>query len=294
MKYHIVGIGELLWDVLPGGREMGGAPANFAHHIQELGGRGIVVSAVGEDEAGKTMLDRLRAMSLTTRYIAIDREHPTGTVTVSVDAEGKPSYTIHENVAWDYIPCSPELEKLAAEVDAVCFGLLGQRGEVSRETIQWFVDKVRPGALRMFDVTLRPPFFSRETIETSLKLCNVLKLNDDELEKLAEIHSYRGSELSIIEKLSHKYRLRLVAFTRGERGSILYSDGEVVEHPGHKAKVVDTVGAGDSFGAALVMGMLIGKKLDVINDAANRIASFVCSRRGATPELPGELKRVYD
>ena len=293
MKYRIAGIGELLWDMFPGGNELGGAPANFAYHVKSLGGEGIVVSSVGDDKQGKEILDRFRSLSLTTEYISLDKEHPTGTTSVSVDAEGKPSYIIHENVAWDFIPRTLQLARLAGTVDAVCFGCLGQRSGVSRDTIRWFLGKTHTEALRVFDATLRQSFFSSEMIEASLQVANVLKLNEEELQKLAELLALDGDELTLIENIAGRYHLRLVSLTRGEKGSILYSEGETSVHPGYRVRVVDTVGAGDSFAAALVLGMLMGKRLDVINEAANRLASFVCSRRGATPELPDALRRIY-
>lgn len=293
MTYRIVSIGELLWDMFPSGAEIGGAPGNFAFHSQAIGGEGIVVSAVGNDVPGKAILDRLRAKSLTTQYIALDAEHPTGTVSVEVDREGRPSYIIHENVAWDFIPRTPQLARLAETIDAVCFGSLGQRAAVSRGTIHWLVKNAHPRALRIFDVTLRQSFYSWEAIDTSLRATHVLKLDEEELRKLAEFLAIDGDELTLIKKIEAKYDIRLVAYTRGDKGSLLYSGGEVSDHPGYKTMVVDTVGAGDAFTATLVTGMLLGKKLEVINDAANRVASFVCSQRGATPELPEELRRIY-
>jgi len=292
-KYRIAGIGELLWDLFPTGREMGGAPANFAYHVQSLGGEGIPVSSVGDDEPGAAILKRCRSLSLDTQYITRDKEHPTGTTSVTIDAQGKPSYNIHENVAWDFIRRTASLSRLAGRVDAVCFGGLGQRAEVSRDTIRWFVRKARKQALCIFDVTLRQSFYSREMIESSLRIAHVLKLSEEELETLAGLFSLEGDETAMIKQLSNKYNFRLVAYTRGERGSILYSRGEISEHPGYRVKVVDTVGAGDSFTAALALGMLTGKQLDAVNDAANRVASFVCSQQGATPVLPEELRRIY-
>jgi fructokinase len=230
-------------------------------------------------------------MSLPTQYIAMDEKHPTGTVSVTVDSEGKPSYTIHENVAWDFIPRTHELARLAGDIDAVCFGSLGQRSPVSRNTIQWLGNSRR--ALRVFDVTLRQSFYTWEAIEFSLQAADVLKLNEEELSKIAEFLALDGDEPAIIKKIKEKYNIRLVAYTRGDKGSLLVSGGETSDHPGYSTTVVDTVGAGDAFTAVLVTGMLMGKKLDIINNAANRVASFVCSRRGATPELPPELRRIY-
>jgi fructokinase len=293
MKYRIASIGELLWDIFPGGAEIGGAPGNFAYQVNALGGEGIVVSAVGNDEPGQRILDRFRAISLNTQYIAQDPAHPTGMVSVAVDNEGRPSYTIHENAAWDFIPRTPELAKLAENIDAICFGSLSQRAPVSRKTIRWLVKNAHREALRIFDINLRQSFYSRATIDFSLRAADVLKLNEEELKKVAEYLAMDGDELTLIKKIADKYDIRCIAYTRGLGGSLLLLDGEVSDHPGYRTNVVDAVGAGDAFTAALVMGMLQGKNLDVVNDAANRVASFVCSRRGSTPELPDELKKLF-
>jgi fructokinase len=293
MKYSIASIGELLWDIFPGGAEIGGAPANFACHVNALGGEGIVVSAVGEDRRGKEILDRFRTMSLDTQYILRDTAHPTGTVSVAVDEKGNPSYTIHENVAWDFIPRTPPLARLADDIDALCFGSLGQRAAISRETIQWFVAKARPRALRVFDVNLRQSFYTRETLDFSLRAADVLKLNEEELKRLAGFFSLEGDLPGLMKQIADRYDIAQVTCTRGERGSLLLSGGKIFNHPGYATRVVDTVGAGDAFTAALVIGLLQGKNSDFINDAANRVASFVCSQRGATPELPDVLKAIF-
>lgn len=290
MKYRLVGIGELLWDILPGGRALGGAPANFAYHIQSLGGEGIIVSCVGSDDLGQQIFARLDALSLSRRYIAADRSHPTGTVSVKVNAEGKPSYTIQEDVAWDYIPKTPVLMKLANRVDAVSFGTLAQRSEASRRCIQAFLNKARSRAVCIFDLNLRQSFYSREIIESSLKLAHILKLSEEELLIMAEEFSLEGDESELLRDLARQYSLRLVALTKGERGSILYSKGQMSIHHGYKVAVVDTVGAGDSFTASLAMGILKGHNLNAINDFANRVAAFVCSKLGASPELPNEIR----
>ncbi len=259
MKYRIASIGELLWDIFPGGAEIGGAPGNFAYHVNALGGEGIVVSAVGEDEAGKRILDRFCATSLDTQYITRDAAHPTGTVSVAVDKEGKPSYTIHENVAWDFLPRTPRLARLASRIDALCFGSLGQRAAVSRDTIQWFVEKARARALRVFDMNLRQPFGSWEAIDFSLRAADVLKLNEEELKLLAEFLALDGDEPALVRKIADRYGIQHVACTRGSHGSLLFSGGEISGHPGYVTAVSDTVGAGDAFTAALVMGLLMGK-----------------------------------
>ncbi|MBA7662453.1 Fructokinase [subsurface metagenome] len=278
--------------MLPRGKQLGGAPANFAYHAQALGGKGIVVSCVGEDDLGREILARLDDLGFDRRYVAIDQNHPTGTVTVELDAEGKPTYTIHENVAWDYLPYSSGLEELAGEVDAVCFGSLCQRSQVSRETIRQFLEVTKPECLRLFDLNLRQSYFDREIIHSLLKLTDVLKLNEKELPVLTELFDVRGPETRVLHQLTERYALRLVALTRAERGSRLFMPGRDSNHPGFWTEVADTVGAGDSFAAVLALGLLRGLQLDRINEHANRVASFVCSQNGATPTLPSDLVNI--
>ena len=282
----IVGLGEILWDLLPSGKQLGGAPANFAYHAQALGGESLVVSAVGKDELGREILGRLDALALNAMHVAVDGCHPTGTVTVALDRAGTPAYTIHEHVAWDFIPQAPQLLALAAETDAVCFGSLAQRSPVSRATIHAFLRATPAAALRIFDINLRQSFYSREVIDASLRLSNVLKLNHEELPRAAQLLAIAGDEMDVLRELSARYGLRLVALTRGARGSILYTQEGVSGHAGFPAEVVDTVGAGDAFAAALALGLLRGHDLERINADANRVAAYVCSQPGATPLLP--------
>ncbi|MFA4835589.1 MAG: carbohydrate kinase, partial [Dehalococcoidia bacterium] len=273
-------------------KEMGGAPANFAYHACALGGEGVVISSIGADDYGRQIFDRLGALSLSREYVSIDGTHPTGTVEVTVDARGKPSYIIRENVAWDFIPNTPQLMELAKKADAVCFGTLAQRSAVSRATIQAFLKRTPQKVLRIFDINLRQSFYSKELIESSLDLANVLKLNDEELAVIASLLSLSGDESTLLAEIAGKHRLYMVALTRGDKGSILYSDGQISIHPGYKVEVVDTVGAGDAFTASLALSVLSGQDLDAINDHANRVAAFVCSKHGATPRLPDELRVI--
>ena len=214
---------------------------------------------------------------------------PTGTVQVSLDDKGKPSYQILEDVAWDYIPLTDGLKALAENLDAVCFGSLSQRSAVSRETIHTFVQRMPKGALKIFDVNLRQPFFSQEQIEASLRLASVLKLSDEELPVLAGYFGLQGEVLVQLNRLRELFELKLVAYTRGPDGSLLVGDDEVDNAAGLEAVLVDTVGAGDSFTAALCMGLLKGWPLDKVNSFANSVAAFVCSQKGATPILPKRL-----
>lgn len=293
MRHLLIGIGELLWDILPGGEELGGAPANFSYHAQSLGERGVIVSCIGADDYGRQVVDQLNKLSLGVEYIAVDETRPTGTVSIQVDAEGRPFYTIREDVAWDFIPETSELVELARRADAVCFGTLAQRNEVSRFTIQAFLREMSAHALRIFDINLRQSFYSLDVIEKSLDLAHVFKLNEEELTIVSKLLSLdAGDESTLLLNLSRQHNLRMVALTRGERGSILCSQGRISSHAGYKTEVVDTVGAGDAFAAALAVGMLRGKDLDSINSDANRAAAYVCSKPGAMPELPAGLRNM--
>ena len=288
-RYVLVGLGEILWDVFPTGKQLGGAPANFAYHARALGARGVPVSCIGDDMLGREILDRLKELRLPSDYIAVDSEHPTGTVTIEVDDKGKPTYTIHENVAWDFIPWSGGLAELAAGADAVCFGSLCQRRPVSRATIHNFLEVTKPDCIRVFDINLRQSYFSKEVIQGALERSDVLKLNDEELPVLGELLGLGGAEGDIVSRVIEKYGLRVVALTRGPKGSELYTAGKVSKHGAFPTEVVDTVGAGDAFTAAITMGLLYHRTLDEINDFANRLAAFVCSQSGATPKLPDAI-----
>jgi fructokinase len=292
-KYILVGLGEILWDMLPDGKQLGGAPANFAYHAQALGGQGVVVSCVGDDELGKEIIERLEELGLDRSHIAVDKNHPTGTVTVELDEKGVPDYNIHENVAWDFIPSDPRTAELAARADAVCFGSLCQRSEVSHRTVRDFLQATRPDCIRVFDINLRQTYFNKGIVNTMLELSDVLKLNDEELSVVADLLGLDDSEDEIFSQLTKNYGLRMIAVTWGANGSRLYAQGENSEHKGFPAEVADTVGAGDSFAAAIALGLLHGRTLDDINGFANRVASFVCSRSGATPRLPDTLVREF-
>jgi fructokinase len=281
-----VGIGEVLWDLLPGGRQFGGAPANFAYHAKALGIHAQVVSCVGRDELGDEILAHLDRLGLGHDHIAVDPEHPTGTVSVRLDAAGKPDYVIHEQVAWDYLSLLPQSLGLAARADAVCFGSLAQRFVVSRLAIRDFLAATGPECLRIFDINLRQHYYNVDTIAVGLEAADVLKLNDEELPVLARLLSIHGPIEEMLATLCRRYRLKLIALTEGDRGSLLFSPGARSRHAGHRAEVVDTVGAGDAFTAVLAFGLLSGASLDTINEQANRVASFVCSRAGGTPEMP--------
>lgn len=287
-----VGIGEVLWDLLPKGREMGGAPANFAYHAQGLGAEGIIVSRVGQDELGGEMLSRLEARGLDVSFIGVNPDFPTGTVSVELDAAGQPRFTIHEGVAWDRLVLEPRHESLARRTDIVCFGTLAQRAAPARDAIRGFLAGVPKGCLRVFDVNLRQKYFSRELIVDSLKRCDALKLNDAELPVLGDALGLDGGEEDKLARLARDFRLKAAALTRGERGCLLCGPGgERAEHPGYRPEnLADTVGAGDAFTAAFAMGLLAGESLMKIAEKANRLASYVCSRPGGMPPLPADLR----
>jgi len=291
--FEILAVGEILWDLLPAGKQLGGAPANFAYHAHALGARVHLVSRVGDDPPGLEILDRLHALGVATDCVAADAAAPTGTVSVELSADGQPQFTIHEDVAWDRIQTDEGLLELAARAQAVCFGSLAQRREPSRTSIRRLVAATPVGAVRVFDINIRQQFFSQEVIETSLRLANVLKLNDQELVLLEGMFGLRGDAREQLAVLARCFGLDAVALTRGVGGSLLMSNGVWSEHPGLPAEVADTVGAGDAFTAAMTLGLLAGWPLNRINRHANEIASYVCSQSGATPTLPGELRRSF-
>jgi fructokinase len=279
----IVGLGELLWDLLPVGAQLGGAPANFAYISSLLGDKGIPASRLGKDSLGADAIRRLAELGLSTEFIQKDADHPTGTVNVEVDRAGQPRFEIPKSVAWDFLEWTPQWQKLAQQADAVCFGSLAQRSERSRATIRRFLSVMRKSAVRVFDVNLRQNFYSTEVVAESMKLATIVKLNHEELPTIISLFELeaRGEEASARQLLSHE--LKLVCVTRGSGGSLLVSANERSEHPGFRVKVADTVGAGDAFTAALVHGYLRGTPLAQINETANRIGAWVASQSGATP-----------
>ncbi|MEW6306837.1 MAG: carbohydrate kinase [Verrucomicrobiota bacterium] len=289
MRFKLVGIGEVLWDLLPGGRQMGGAPANFAYHAAALGAEARVVSRVGRDKTGHELIRRLEQLGVPTCCIEEDPIVPTGTVNVVVAADGQPQFTIQENVAWDFISGEGAGRLAVAAADAVCFGTLAQRSETSRRTVRALLQTMQPDSLRILDVNLRQNFYSREIIEDSLALANVLKVNETELSCLAEMFALAGDERAQVAALARRFNLHVIALTRGSRGSLLHSGDEWSEIFGEATRVVDAVGAGDSFTAALTLGLLAGRPLDEVNRRASEVAAYVCSQPGATPALPPAL-----
>jgi len=287
----IVGIGEILWDVFPDGPRFGGAPANFACSAAELSresARVCMVSAVGDDDLGRAALQSLTSHGVDSRYVQTNHLE-TGQVLVELDPQGVARYRFAENSAWDALQITDDLRTLAAGTDAVCFGTLGQRRQSSRDTIQEFVRAVPLSALRVLDVNIRTPFCNANVILESLAIANVLKLNDAELPLVAELCECFGSMTDILRQLSDRYHLRCVAVTRGDSGAIVLAGDVFSDLPGIKVDVVDTVGAGDAFTAALILGLLGGNDIQEVNRRAIEVASFVCSQAGATPAFPARF-----
>jgi fructokinase len=293
---QIVGLGEILWDVFPDGARFGGAPANFACSAAGLAAGSARVSrvsmagAVGGDDLGRRALAEFAARGVDVSAVAVLSE-PTGRVDVTVDAAGHASYVFAPDCAWDNIPWSDSLERLAAATTAVCFGTLGCRGAQSQATISRFVAAVPSPALRILDINLRPPFWSPEIVRDSLPLVNIVKCNDEELPVVAEILGLTGSPEAILRQLVDRHDLRLAALTRGAKGSLLVTaDGSASDLPGTPVDVVDTVGAGDAFTAAVTLGLLAGWPLSKLHAHAERVAAYVCTRRGGTPPIPADLR----
>ena len=290
MSHSIVAIGEVLWDLLPTGKQLGGAPANFTYHCRSLGADARLITRVGSDLLGRELLESFSVLGLPTETVAVDRDYPTGTVDVTVSADGQPRFSIREEAAWDRIVADDRSLGLVGGTDAVCFGSLSQRTEPSRSSIRSLVSASRPEALRLFDVNLRPPFVDRDVIADSLALANALKLNDQELPELVAMFGLSSGVRDSIAELADRFDLSLVALTRGAEGGLLLADGLWSDRPGRPTVVSDTIGAGDAFTAALVVGYLAGFPLDEINRHANEVAAFVCSRPGGTPTLPAALR----
>lgn len=286
----VVGMGEALWDVLPEGKKIGGAPANFAYHVSQFGLNSRVVSAVGDDKLGMEILDNFREKKLNAMVEIVP--YPTGTVQVELDAEGVPCYDIKEGVAWDNIPYTPALEDLAKHTKAVCFGSLAQRSVVSRDTINRFIDAMpAEETLKIFDINLRQGFYTKEILCNSFSKCNILKINDEELVTVSRMFGYPGIDLQ--DKcwiLLAKYNLKMLILTCGVNGSYVFTPGNVsfVETP--RVEVADTVGAGDSFTAAFVSSILSGLSIGEAHKLAVETSAYVCTQNGAMPVLPQSLK----
>lgn len=286
----IVGLGEALWDCLPEGRKLGGAPANFAYHVSQFGYDAYAVSAVGTDDLGRETLAEFDAKGL--KYEMPQVSFPTGTVQVTLDESGIPTYDIKEGVAWDNIPFTARLEEMARQCRAVCFGSLAQRYDASRRTIYKFLDATPEDCLRIFDINLRQNFYSKEVIRESLKRCNVLKINDEELVIIGRMFGYPGLDFeNKCWLILGKYDLDMLVLTCGVNGSYVFSRGAMSYMETPKVQVADTVGAGDSFTGSFVSSILSGKSVPDAHRTAVNVSAFVCTQNGAMPQVPEELKK---
>ena len=291
MNDVIVGMGEVLWDMLPEGKKIGGAPANFAYHVSQYGFDGYVVSAVGDDKLGNEILESFNNRRL--NYLIQRVPYPTGTVQIELDEAGIPCYEIKENVAWDNIPFTVDLEKLAKKTRAVCFGSLAQRNTVSRETINRFLDVMSDaaGQYRVFDVNLRQGFYDKEILCNSMKRCNILKINDEELIAVSRMFEYPGIDLEDkCRALLSEYGLEILILTCGVNGSYVFTRENVSFVNTPKIEVADTVGAGDSFTATFISAILKGKRIPEAHELAVEVSAYVCTQNGAMPELPISIK----
>lgn len=289
MNEIVVGMGEALWDVLPEGKKIGGAPANFAYHVSQFGLPSCVVSAIGDDALGKEIIENFTSKGLD--QLIAEVSYPTGTVQVEIDQTGIPLYDIKENVAWDNIPYTEHLDALAKRTKAVCFGSLAQRNVVSRETINHFLDTMPKDddSLIVFDVNLRQGFYNKEILCKSMQNCNILKINDEELITVSRMFGYPGIDLQDqCWILLGKYNLKMLILTCGINGSYVFTPGNVSFQPTPKVEVADTVGAGDSFTAAFIASILKGKSVTEAHTIAVKTSAFVCTQKGAMPILPPE------
>ena len=285
----MVGLGEVLWDFLPSGRVLGGAPANFAYMASVLGNEGIVASRVGVDDLGREAHEEMTRLGLNTSCLQPDSLHPTGTAEVSIDERGQPNFTIKQPVAWDFLEWTAEWEELSAKADVVCFGSLAQRSPTSAATIESFLRNTRKAALRICDINLRQSYYNGDVLWKSFQHADIAKLNHQELPQVSSLLNLgTGTEEVLATRLLKECHLRLACITRGDRGSLIVSDEAVVEHHGFRVKVVDAVGAGDAFTACVAHYYLRGKSLQEISESANRFASWVATQPGATPTVTAE------
>lgn len=283
MKNIIVGLGEILWDVFPERKVLGGAPANFAYHASQFGFNGYIVSAIGEDLLGKEILSGLEDKKL--NYLIETTDYPTGTVEVTLNKSGVPQYEICENVAWDNIPFTARTENLAKSTQTVCFGSLAQRSAVSRETIRKFIALMPKDSLRIFDINLRLNYYTKEIIDESLQMANIMKINDEEVLKIATLLEWDGEEQDICKRLLEEYNLDILILTKGTDGSFVFTPHQTSYQPTPKVHVADTVGAGDSFTAAFVAAYLHGERIEDAHQLAVEVSAYVCLQHGAMPKL---------
>jgi fructokinase len=285
-SFRVFGIGEILWDLLPTGRQLGGAPANFTFHAQCLGTHASLISCIGSDFLGEQVLQAFKQKHLCSELIQIDERKSTGTVDVTFSSPGVPEYIIHEDVAWDYLRVTEQALSAISKADAICFGSLSQRNAVSSIAICSLLSAAPKEAVRVLDINLRQRFYTRELLEKSLHLANVLKLNNDELDVLAGLFHLDGVLEQRIASLAETYNLHTIALTRGADGSVLYHKGHWSIEAPRKVNAVDTIGAGDAFTAALIVGLLHELDAEIAHGLAADVAAHVCSQAGGMPVLP--------
>lgn len=282
----MVGLGEVLWDLLPSGRVLGGAPTNFAYIAALLGNRGIVSSRVGHDALGREACQVMEGLGLDTSYIQYDDQYETGTASVSLDGDGQPAFTIAQPVAWDFLEWNPEWKALSTQANVICFGSLAWRSATSAQTIELFLQNTAPNAIRICDANLREPFYNSDTLRRALGHANILKINDQELTLISSLFGVPiNDQISMAKHLLREFRLDLICVTKGARGSLLVSRSESVIHPGFPVTVSDAVGAGDAFTACVAHYYSRGRPLQEISDLANRFASWIATQVGATPQI---------
>lgn len=291
MKNIVVGLGEILWDVFPERKVLGGAPANFAYHVSQFGFNGYTVSAIGEDLLGKEILSNLEDKKL--NYLLETTDYPTGTVQVTLNKSGVPQYEICENVAWDNIPFTVRTENLAKNTQTVCFGSLAQRSAVSRETIRKFIAAMPEDSLKIFDINLRLDYYTKEVIEESLQMANMMKINDEEVVKVATLFGWAGEEQDICRRLLNEYNLDILILTKGTDGSFVFTPRQTSYQPTPKIHVADTVGAGDSFTAAFVAAYLHGERIEDAHQLAVEVSAYVCLQHGAMPKLADAYLELF-
>ncbi|MDD5659402.1 MAG: carbohydrate kinase [Actinomycetota bacterium] len=295
-KFKVLGMGEILWDVFPDVKKLGGAPTNFTYHISALSHEGIIVSRIGDDEYGREIMEHLTSLGLPTDFIQIDGEKKTGVVEVQIDEKDQPNYIIKEDVAWDYIQWDNKFDLFMENTDAICFGTLAQRNKISRNTIISLLEKMGKNTVKVYDINLRQSFYDKSIINDSLKLTDILKLNSDELEVLRTLFDIGKSydEKETCKFLIDSYGLDLICLTKGQEGSILIDKQNICQSPSYPYEVADRVGAGDAFTAAVVIHYLKGDPIDVISVKANKLASWVTSKSGGTPVYDFEIKKIMN
>ncbi len=292
-KNYVVGLGEALWDMLPEGKKLGGAPANFAYHASQFGLNTIAVSALGKDALADETIKALKDNGL--NYFMPKVDYPTGTVQVTLSGDGIPAYEIKENVAWDNIPYTAEIADIAKHSKAVCFGSLAQRNITSWATIKQFLDDTPADCLKIFDINLRQQFFTKNVIEESLKRCNILKINDEELVVMNHLFGYEGLDMrGTCEKILTDYNLQMLVLTCGTNGSYVFTPTVTSFQETPKVEVADTVGAGDSFTGSFCAAILNGKSIEEAHQIAVKVSAYVCTQNGAMPKYPAALKGLVN